>query len=151
MKGYLMARTALRTAIAMSICTLALGACSVTVTSNDSVDAQATASPEASAQASPDASEAAAIDADIYNFCRLEAEGSLDFILILGDQANDGITDGIAESISQQELTGLQAESCKKAWIETLAASSITYVDPESGESASTAPAASPAASPAAG
>jgi hypothetical protein len=140
-----MARSVLRTAVALSICTLALSACSVSVTSNETPEGEASASVEASA--SPNASEAAAIDADIYNFCRLEAEGSLDFILILGDQASDGIADGISQSISQQELTGIQAESCKAAWIETLAANGIEYVDPEGAAPASSAPAASPSAS----
>jgi hypothetical protein len=147
MKGNPMARSALRTAVALSICTLALSACSVSVTSNDNPEVEASASVEASAEASPNASEAAAIDADIYNFCRLEAEGSLDFILILGDQASDGISDGISQSISQQELTGIQAESCKAAWIETLAANGIEYVDPDGGAPASAAPAASPSSS----
>jgi uncharacterized protein (DUF305 family) len=149
MKGNTMARSAVRSvAIVLTVvAAIALSACSVSITSNDTASAEASA--EASAAATPDASEAAVIDQEIYNFCVNDAQGSMDFLSVLGDQATQAIDDGIAQSIEQQQMTPAQAESCTKAWVDTLAENGITYV-PGGAGSAAASPAASPGASPAA-
>ena len=90
--------------------------------------------------------EQAGIDEEFYNFCKTEAQNNVDFIADLGDMASDMITDGISQSISQQQLEGVQAESCKQAWIDVMAEAGVVYVDPEGGTGAASS-AASPEAS----
>lgn len=129
----------------------ALSACSVSITANEESGLEEETAASASAVPTPDASEQAAIDEEIYGFCVLEAKGSVELFSILGDAASDAITDGIAQSIEQQGMNEVQAASCTKAWIETMAENGITYVDPGTGAASGAAsPAASPASSPAA-
>lgn len=139
-----MRRTVLAPAIA-ALAALALAGCSISVTANEE-SGDAVASAEASAEATPDASDEAFIDQQTYDFCVLEAKGALELIGVLGDAADQAITDGIAASISSQQMDAAQAETCKQAWIATLTENGITYNDP-----AGTSGGASPAASASAG
>jgi hypothetical protein len=143
MKGTPMRRRVLSLGVA-TLAVVTLAGCSVSITANpDSSDDVATA--EASVSATPDASDAAFIDQQTYDFCVLEAKGALELIGVLGDAADQAITDGIAASISSQQMDAAQGETCKKAWLATLAENGITYHDPDGGG------AASPAASSSAG
>mgnify|MGYP003345680920 CR=1 FL=1 len=99
---------------------LLLSGCSVTITANEAPAESAAV--EGSAAATPDASQAAAIDEEYYNFCKLEAENNIELVAEMGDMANEMIADGISESIAGQALEGAQADSCRQAWIETMAA-----------------------------
>lgn len=142
-----------RTALALLLASgaVALSGCSISVTANEGPTDEVMASDgtdvAASEEPAPDASEQVEIDQEIYDFCALEATGSLDFIALLGDDADIAITDGIQQSIDQQELTGAQAESCTQAWIQTLADNGVTYTGGPAAGSAEPSPAASPAAS----
>jgi len=100
-----------------------MSGCSFTISSNDEPTVEVTGS----AAASLIASEAAAIDEEIYKFCTNDAEGSIDFISILGDDAPQAIEDGITQSIEQQQMTDAQAIACRQAWADTLAASGIDF------------------------
>lgn len=106
-----------------------LTACSITITSTSEPTTAASASaPGAStSEATPEPSQSAIIDQALYDFCVEEATGSLDFISMLGEDANDAIAEGIAQSIAGQQMVGAQAEACKQAWIETLATAGVTY------------------------
>lgn len=98
-----------------------LSACSVTVTEN-----QPSAEPSSASAAPTD------FASDYYDFCALEARGSLDFLSMLGPDAADAIAEGIAQSIEQQGVTGQDADACTKGWIDALAEAGVTY-DPATG------------------
>ena len=115
----------LATTYLLAVGALALTACSVSIEANESADS---APPiDASAAASAAASQAAVDSQDYVTFCGLEAKGSLDFLSVLGDGAGDAIKDGIAQSISQQGLTGKDAEACTQAWVDTIKGFGLTY------------------------
>jgi len=105
----------------VGVVALTLTGCSVSITANDA------ASTAPTLDASASASQAAVDTADFVTFCQLEAKGSLDFLSVLGDSAKDAIKDGIAQSISQQGLTGSDAQACTQAWVETLKGFGLTY------------------------
>lgn len=69
----------------------------------------------------------------IYDFCVLEAVGSLDLLSLMEDDAATAIADGIETSINNQEATAEAAELCTQAWVDTLAAAGLTY-DPTTGQ-----------------
>ena len=98
--------------------------CSITITSNEPTEA---ASGMAEASAAP-----SDFRSEFYDFCALEARGSMDFISILGPDAADAIAEGIAQSIELQALTGDDAQACTDGWVDTLALAGITY-DPATG------------------
>ena len=124
---------------------LLLSGCSVTITADESPAESAAV--EGSAAPTPDASQAAVIDEEYYNFCKLEAENNIELVAEMGDMANEMIADGISESIAGQALEGAQADACRQAWIETMAANGIEFVDPSGSSSgAASAPAASASA-----
>lgn len=100
---------------------LSLGACSVSISANETVS-------EASAEASPNASEEAEMNSSFIEFCSLEATGTLDLIGTLGNDSGVSlVTDGIEQSIAQQNMTGADAEACAKSWIDTLAKNGLIY------------------------
>lgn len=100
---------------------LALGACSVSISANETVT-------EPSVEASPNASEAAEINSGFITFCGLEATGTLDLIGTLGNESGASlVADGIEQSIAQQNMTGADADACAKSWIDTLAKNGLTY------------------------
>jgi hypothetical protein len=141
-----------RTAFALLLATgaLALSACSISISANNDTDGVESGGAVVSAEPTPNASEQAGIDQDFYDFCTTEAKNNVDFIVDLGDLAGPMITDGIAQSISQQQLSGVQAASCKQAWIDVMAAAGIVYDDPDAGAPDTASTAASPEATPAA-
>lgn len=105
------------------VAALALSACSVSVSSNEAPVDEASAS----AAASPDASQVAEISQEVFSFCSLEARGSIDFIGLLGADAGAAIKDGIDQSISGQQITGPDVDTCIKGWVDTLALNGLTY------------------------
>ena len=128
-----------RTMLALlAVGVVALSGCSVSITATQGDDL-ASGGVEATAEAAPNESEQAQIDQEYYNFCATEATNNVDFIADLGDFASDMITDGIAQSISQQALDGVQAESCKQAWIDVMTEAGIEYVDPDGAAPAASA------------
>jgi hypothetical protein len=128
---------------------ICLSACSVSITANDDSAGEESGAAVASQEAAPNASEQAGIDQEFYDFCTTEATNNVDFISGLGDLASPMITDGMTQSIAQQQLTGVQAESCKQAWIDVMAAAGVVYVDPAGGSSSQPSAGTSPSASPA--
>lgn len=114
-----------RPALALALATtgVMLAACSVSITANEDP------APEATAEATIAASEASN---EYYAFCVEEAKGGFDLIAAMGDAAGEMIKDGIQQSIEQQGLVGADQDACVKAWVETLAASGMTY-DPATG------------------
>ncbi len=143
-----MRRTAL--ALLLASVAIALSACSVSISANADSGGGESGGAVATEEAAPNASEQAGIDQEFYDFCATEATNNVDFITELGDLSGPMITDGIAQSISQQELTGAQADSCRQAWIDVMAAAGIVYVDPAGGSSSPASTGASNAASPSA-
>lgn len=105
-------------AAAAAVAAIALVGCSVSITANGAP------TPTDTAGASMDASQSAAVTEDFAYFCAQEAKGALDFIAIAGA---DGVKDGIASSIKEQQLTGAQADACVKSWVKTLASYGYTY------------------------
>jgi hypothetical protein len=128
----------------------ALSACSVSITANADPDGDASGGAVASTQATPNASEQAGIDEEFYAFCTTEATNNVDFISGLGDLASSMISDGLTQSIAEQQLTGPQADACKQAWIDVMAEAGIEYVDPAGAPSGQASSDASSPASPAA-
>lgn len=115
----------LPTTLLLALGALALSGCSVSITADGTAGSSSPLDPSAAASAA--ASQAAVDSQDYVTFCGLEAKGSLDFLSVLGDGAGDAIKDGISQSISQQGLTGKDAEACTQAWVDTLKGYGLTY------------------------
>ncbi|MFM1917300.1 MAG: hypothetical protein RJB01_815 [Actinomycetota bacterium] len=115
---------------AVLVMALVLTGCSITITATDPDGASANAE-----TAAPLTEEEVVADTNtkIYDFCVLEAVGSLDLLSLMEDETAVAIADGIETSINNQEATAEEADLCTQAWVDTLAEAGLTY-DPATGE-----------------
>lgn len=115
---------------AVAAASLALSGCSITITETTPGTGGAS---EEEAPALTEEEIVADTNTKIYDFCVLEAVGSLDLLSLMEDEAATAIADGIETSINNQEATAEEAELCTQAWLDTLAEAGLTY-DPATGE-----------------